>query len=159
MNGALMKLTLRDISSALNFRTFLIWIVMAGMLHSDMGPDLFSHVAVLICGSLQRNFLYCFWNNSIWGMVLSIVFIGILIWKAILYVIFLREVADLKGGRMFGAFVVIGYEDPSVKVLKGSLNKNNCLLPGCIAERIDVIIARAFHDRILISIFYCVNCP
>lgn len=31
MNGTLLKLTLRDIRSALSFRTFLIWIAMAGM--------------------------------------------------------------------------------------------------------------------------------
>jgi len=65
----------------------------------------------LLCSfavAFSETFFTVFWNNSIWGMLLSIVFIGILIWKAILYVVFLREVAGLKGGRMIGAFVVIG---------------------------------------------------
>lgn len=64
----------------------------------------------LLCSfavAFSETFFTVFWNNSIWGMLLSIVFVGILIWKAILYVIFLREVAGLKGGRMIGAFVVI----------------------------------------------------
>ncbi|NLC68152.1 MAG: hypothetical protein GX754_05065 [Clostridiaceae bacterium] len=67
-------------------------------------PTLLCSIAV----AFSETFFTVFWNNSTWGMFLSIVFVGILVWKAILYVIFLREVAGLKGGRMFGAFVVIG---------------------------------------------------
>lgn len=65
----------------------------------------------LLCSfavAFSEIFFTVFWNNSIWGILLSIVFIGILIWKTILYVIFLREVAGLKGNRIIGAFVVIG---------------------------------------------------
>lgn len=52
-------------------------------------------------------------------MLLSIVFVGILVWKAILYVIFLREVADLKGGRMIGAFAVVGIMILALALLNG----------------------------------------
>jgi hypothetical protein len=38
----------------------------------------------------------------------NFVFVGILIWKIILYIIFLKEVAQVKSGRMIGAFVVTG---------------------------------------------------
>ena len=67
-------------------------------------PTLFCSFAVVF----SETFFTVFWNNSIWGMLLSIVFIGILIWKTILYVIYLKEVADLRGGKMVGAFVMIG---------------------------------------------------
>lgn len=67
-------------------------------------PTLLCSVAV----AFSETFFSVFWNNSIWGILLSIVFVGILIWKTILYVIFLREVADLNGGRSIGAFIVIG---------------------------------------------------
>ncbi|MEN6314777.1 MAG: hypothetical protein ABFD25_11060 [Clostridiaceae bacterium] len=52
-------------------------------------------------------------------MLLSIVFVSILIWKAILYVVFLSEVAGLKGGRMIGAFVVIGAMIIALALLNG----------------------------------------
>lgn len=70
-----------------------------------------SFVPTMICAftvSLVETFFYIFWNNSIWGMLLNIVFVGILIWKSILYVIFLREVADLKGKKFVGAFIFCG---------------------------------------------------
>ncbi|MGE5495412.1 MAG: YIP1 family protein [Burkholderiales bacterium] len=67
-------------------------------------PTLLCSIAV----AFSETFFTVFWNNSIWGILLSIAFVGIFIWKTILYVIFLREVAGLKGGRMTGAFIVIG---------------------------------------------------
>lgn len=76
----------------------------------------------LICSfavAFGETFFYIFWNNSIWGMILSIVFVGILIWKALLYVIFLREVADLKGSRMIGAFIAIGIMIIALALLNG----------------------------------------
>ena len=48
-----------------------------------------------------------FWNNALVGMILSIVFVGILIWKITLYVIFLREVAELQRGKLIGAFILV----------------------------------------------------
>lgn len=76
----------------------------------------------LLCSfavAFSETFFTVFWNNSIWGMLLSIVFVGILIWKTILYVIFLREVAGLKGGRIIGAFVVIGIMIIPLALLNG----------------------------------------
>ncbi len=67
-------------------------------------PTLLCSLAV----AYSETFFTVFWNNSVWGMLLGIVFIGILIWKTILYVIYLREVAGLTGGRMLGAFAVVG---------------------------------------------------
>jgi len=78
-------------------------------------PTLLCSLAV----AFSETFFTVFWNNSIWGMLLSIVFIGLLIWKAILYGIFLREVAGLKGGRMIGAFVVIGIVIIALALLNG----------------------------------------
>lgn len=53
-------------------------------------------------------FFYLFWNNTIFGMILNIVFVGILIWKAILYFVYLRNFASLKGWRFFIACIVMG---------------------------------------------------
>lgn len=68
-----------------------------------------SYIPTAICAlavSLSETYFYVFWNNSLWGMLLGIAFIAILIWKIILYVIFLREVAGLKGKKLAGAFIL-----------------------------------------------------
>jgi hypothetical protein len=78
-------------------------------------PTLLCSLAV----AFSETFFTVFWNNSIWGMLLSVVFVGILIWKTILYVIYLREVAGLKGGRMAGAFVAIGAIIVALALLNG----------------------------------------
>ncbi|MPN60660.1 hypothetical protein SDC9_208391 [bioreactor metagenome] len=49
-----------------------------------------------------------FWNSTVWGMLLNFVFIGILIWKAILYFVYLGEFAGLKGWRIIGASILMG---------------------------------------------------
>ena len=43
----------------------------------------------------------------LWGMVLGIVFTGVLIWKIILFVLFLLEVAGLRRIKLAGAFTLI----------------------------------------------------
>lgn len=53
-------------------------------------------------------FFYIFWNNTIWGMLLNIVFVGILIWKVILYFIYLKNFANLKGWRFIAACAAMG---------------------------------------------------
>jgi len=78
-------------------------------------PTLLCSIAV----AFSETFFTVFWNNSIWGMLLSIVFVGILIWKTILYVVFLREVSDLKGYKTLGAFVVIGIMIVALALLNG----------------------------------------
>lgn len=78
-------------------------------------PTLLCSIAV----AFSETFFTAFWNNSIWGILLSIVFVGILIWKTILYVVFLREVAGLKGVGMIGAFAVIGIMIIALALLNG----------------------------------------
>jgi len=78
-------------------------------------PNLLCSIAV----AFSETFFTVFWNNSIWGMLLSVVFIGILIWKTVLYVIFLSEVAELKGAGMIGAFAVIGIIIIALALLNG----------------------------------------
>lgn len=87
-------------------------------------PTLLCSIAV----AFSETFFTVFWNNSIWGMLLGIVFAGILIWKTILYVIFLREVAGLKGGRMAGAFLVIGIIIYALAVLNGYMGVKTPIL-------------------------------
>lgn len=70
-----------------------------------------SYAPTAICAvvvAVTEVFFYIFWNHTIWGMLLNIVFMGILIWKTILYFIYLREFADLKGWRFWGTCVVMG---------------------------------------------------
>ena len=70
-----------------------------------------SYVPTIICAvivSLVETFFFIFWNNSIWGILLNVVLVGILIWKSVLYVLFLREIAKLKGGKLVGAFILCG---------------------------------------------------
>ncbi len=51
-------------------------------------------------------YFHLFWNSVIWGMVFNILFVGILLWKTILYLLYLREVAGLAKGKLAGAFIV-----------------------------------------------------
>lgn len=70
-----------------------------------------SYFPTAVCSigvALTEAFFFIFWNNTIWGMILNIIFMGILLWKTVLYVIYLRELANLNGWRLVGAFVVIG---------------------------------------------------
>lgn len=70
-----------------------------------------TYIPTIICGVtvvLVEAYFTLFWNNSIWGFVLNILFVGILIWKTILYVVFLKEVAGLGGKKLMIAFVLCG---------------------------------------------------
>lgn len=70
-----------------------------------------TYIPTMICGVtvvLVEAYFTFFWNNSIWGFLLNIVFVGILIWKTILYVVFLKEVAGLEGTKLIGAFLLCG---------------------------------------------------
>lgn len=70
-----------------------------------------TYIPTMICGVtvvfVETNFTL-FWNNSIWGLLINIVFVGILIWKTILYMVFLKEVAGLSGKKLIGAFLLCG---------------------------------------------------
>jgi hypothetical protein len=71
------------------------------------GISFFPNIICSIVVVVTEVYFYLFWNSTFWGMVLSIVFVGVLIWKIILYVLFLREVAGLKRGKLAGALVII----------------------------------------------------
>lgn len=70
-----------------------------------------SYAPTAICAvvvAFTEVFFYLFWNNTISGMILNIVFVGILIWKAILYFVYLRNFVSLKGWRFLVACIVMG---------------------------------------------------
>lgn len=70
-----------------------------------------SYAPTAICAvvvALTEVFFFIFWNHTIWGMLLNIVFVGILIWKAILYFVYLKDFANLKGWRFFAACAAMG---------------------------------------------------
>ena len=75
---------------------------------STWGLTYFPTILCSLIVALTEVFFYIFWNSVIWGMVFNILFVGILIWKTVLYVLYLREVSGLRRKKMFGAFVVIG---------------------------------------------------
>lgn len=90
-----------------------------------------SYIPTLICALvviLTERFFYIFWNDTIWGMLVSVVFVGILIWKAILYVIFLYEVAGLRGYRMAIAFILCGVVNLALAVINGYLGLKSPIL-------------------------------
>lgn len=81
-----------------------------------------SYAPTAICSvvvTLTEVFFFVFWNSTIWGMLLNFVFVGILIWKAILFFVYLKEFAKLKGRRFFGAFAVMGIIILIMAVLNG----------------------------------------
>lgn len=53
-------------------------------------------------------FFEVFWNNSVWGLLINIIFGAVLIWKIILYILYLRELPKLRGWRFAGALIIIG---------------------------------------------------
>lgn len=75
---------------------------------SAWGDTYFPTALCSVVVAITEVFFYVFWNSTIWGMLLNFVFIGILIWKAILYFIYLREFAGLKGWRFIGAGILMG---------------------------------------------------
>lgn len=56
--------------------------------------------------TITENYYYVFWNNSIWGLLLNFIFGGILIWKIILYLIYLKNVSGLKSKNFVGAMII-----------------------------------------------------
>ena len=64
-------------------------------------------------------FFFIFWNSTIWGMLINIVFVGILIWKAILFFLYLKDFAGLKGWRFICACAAMGVVILVVAALDG----------------------------------------
>ena len=72
------------------------------------GLTYFPTLLCTIVVAVTETYFYLFWNSVAWGLVFNILFGGILLWKTVLYVVYLREVAELKRGKAIGAFIVIG---------------------------------------------------
>ncbi|WP_455618199.1 YIP1 family protein [Eisenbergiella sp.] len=83
------------------------------------GISFFPNIICSFVVVITEVYFYVFWNSTLWGMILSIVFIGILIWKITLYVIFLREVAGLQRGKLIGAFIVVAVIIAALSALNG----------------------------------------
>ena len=71
------------------------------------GISFFPTLLCAIVVAVTEVYFYVFWNSVFCGVVFNILFGGILLWKTVLYVIYLREVAQLRGGKLLGAFIVI----------------------------------------------------
>ena len=71
------------------------------------GMTFFPTLLCAIVVVFTETYFYVFWNSLFWGIVWSVVFGGILLWKTVLYIIYLREVAGLRGGRLIGAMAII----------------------------------------------------
>lgn len=75
---------------------------------STWGMTYFPTLLCSIVVAITEVFFYLFWNSLIWGMLFNILFVGILVWKLVLYILYLKEIAGLKRGKMIGAFAIIG---------------------------------------------------
>ncbi len=83
------------------------------------GISYFPNVICSLAVGITEVFFFVFWNSSIWGMLASSVFVGILLWKALLYFVYLREFAQLKGWRFFGAFIIMNCGILALAALNG----------------------------------------
>lgn len=70
-----------------------------------------SYFPTMLCAlivAVTEAYYYLFWNSFAWAIIFNIIFGGILIWKTILYFIFLKVVAKLKGVKLFAVFCICG---------------------------------------------------
>jgi len=70
-----------------------------------------TYIPTLLCAllvAITENYFFLFWNSLFWSLFFSIAFVGLLIWKTVLYVLYFREVAQLRRGRLVGALVLGG---------------------------------------------------
>lgn len=65
-------------------------------------PNIICAVVVVYTESYYQLFL----NNKVWEIIFSTLFLGILYWKIILYVIYLKKVSGLEKGRLFVVFTL-----------------------------------------------------
>ncbi len=92
------------------------------------GISFFPTVLCSLTVAITEVFFQIFWNSTLWGMLLNILFIGILIWKATLFIVYLREFAGLRGWRFYGAFVSIGFIMITMAALNGYLGLKTPIL-------------------------------
>jgi hypothetical protein len=81
-----------------------------------------SYIPTAICSlmvAITEVFFYAFWNNSVWGMLVSIIFMGILLWKTILFIIYLREFTELKGWHFLGTIIIMSCAMLALAALNG----------------------------------------
>lgn len=74
---------------------------------TSWGLSFFPNVLCAVVVTVTEVYYYVFWNSLIWAMLLNIVYDMILIWKVILFVIYLKEVAMLRHGKLVGAFFIM----------------------------------------------------
>lgn len=86
---------------------------------SAWGISYFPTALCSLTVAMTEVFFYVFWNSSVWGMLVNIVFVGVLFWKAILYFAYLREFAGLKGWRFFGTSIIMGFAILALAALNG----------------------------------------
>jgi hypothetical protein len=75
---------------------------------STWGLTYLPTLACAIVLSFVENYFYLLWGNASLGMIMNLLFIGILIWKTVLFAIFLYDVAGLHGKAFWEAFAACG---------------------------------------------------
>jgi len=68
-----------------------------------------SYFPTLLCAiivAVTENYFFLFWNSVFWAMFFNVVFVGILIWKTTLYILFFKEVAQLNRGKLIGSIIL-----------------------------------------------------
>ena len=65
-------------------------------------PNIICAVVVVYTESYYQLFI----NSKVWEIAFSTLFIGVLYWKIILYIIYLKKVSELKKGRLFVVFTL-----------------------------------------------------
>lgn len=83
------------------------------------GISFFPNIICSFAVTITEEFFYVFWNSTIWGMLASIIFVGILLWKVILYIIYLREFTELKGWGLVGVFIIMNCVILALAALNG----------------------------------------
>lgn len=93
--------------------TMILWLICKGF-GSQFGfahctkcwsITFFPNLLCAIIVDVTEVFYYVFWNSLQWGLVLSILYVGILLWKIMLYALFLRFAAGLQGWKLVAAGV------------------------------------------------------
>lgn len=64
-------------------------------------------------------FFYVFWNSTLWGLLLNVVFGGVLFWKVILCFLYVSTSCELKGMRLVWACAIIGVIALGIAALNG----------------------------------------
>ena len=96
--GTGLYLVCRALGSTTPFRVFL----------NTWGLTYLPTLACAIVVGFVENLFFLFWGNALLGMAVNLLLGGVLIWKTILYIVFLRDVAGLRKTQFWTAFFVCG---------------------------------------------------